>query len=222
MPSVTTSPGGGQLAGLAAVEARGYCIDQWRTWCQGECFTYAVALIRMRPRLHFGTAGILQGTLETIVEDGWRPEHHFAHDEHWVYDAGGMHPRDGYSGVNGAFDYVEFDGNSEDWDQPDELLIAEAQDHARRNGIFTGRYGPVATVVVNSHRARAKLDRVLGYHHVGFYNADGILSDGNDYHLVPTARMDEVLAIKGIKLRKRPPANLALRWSTDTREGEQR
>lgn len=193
------------MTGLARLAADGYCVDEWSQWCQGECLTYAVALIRMRADLRFGTAGTLEGTLATIEQDGWRAEHHFAHDDHWVYDAAGMHPREGYAGVNGQFDYVEWDGDAGDWERPDEDLIGAAQDHARRNGIFSGRYGPVSVIVVDSHRARDRLAQLLGYRSPGHYNAENLLGDGNDYHIVPSARLDEVLRIKSIKVRKRPP-----------------
>lgn len=202
-----------RLDTLEAVALAGYCVDEFERWCQGDCDTYAVALMRMKARLHFGVAGQLTGTLETIDRDGWMPRHFFAHDEHWVYDAAGMHPREGYAGIHGDFDYVEFDGDPADWDPIDEDLIEAAQDHARRNGIFSGRYGPVTIVTVNSHRARAKLAQLLGYEAPGFYNADALMVDGNDYHIVPTARLAEITRIKGITVRKRRPARLALRWS---------
>lgn len=203
---------GHRLGTLEAVAAAGYCIDEWERWCQGECMTYAVALMRMQVRLRFGTVGELYGPLENIEQDGWFPHHHFAHDDHWVYDSSGMHWRASYAGVQANFDYVEFDGEWTDWDPPDEDLITDAQDHARRNRILDGGYGSIAIVVVTSHRARRTLDRLLGHHDPGYYNADALMRDGNDYHIVPRELLNEVLAIKGIRLRKQP-VNLAQRWS---------
>lgn len=70
-----------------------------------------------------------------------------------------------------------------------------------------------AVVVVSSHRARAKLERIIGQSH-GYYNVEAIGRDGNDYHIVPIDKLDEILKIKSIRLSKRPPKTLAQRWTS--------
>lgn len=55
---------------------------------------------------------------------------------------------------------------------------------------------PEGTLVrVSSHRARQKLERLLGFAPQSYFN----LSRGNDFYYVPTDRAAEVLAITGIK-----------------------
>lgn len=58
-------------------------------------------------------------------------------------------------------------------------------------------------VAVGSHRARAKLETLLGAELVGFYNA--AMTSGVDYHKIPPARLAEALKIKSIRVVNNPP-----------------
>lgn len=118
------------VAGLAAL---GYCVEEWEMWQQGQCVTYAHALIRLHPPLQLGVLG-------KIEDEGWRESHQFAHDDQYAYDSAGRHPLP-YLGVHEDNDYAVL-GQGLDWyDGPDERLIERAQAHALRNGIIEGRYG---------------------------------------------------------------------------------
>jgi hypothetical protein len=125
----------------AGYEAAGCCTDEWERWNRGGCGTYAVALMRLRPGLRFGTIGRtdLGGG---DASGGWWPVHHFAHDDTWAYDAAGRHALP-YLGVAPGNDYAELDGDPDDWDDGWGLAggtaaadIAAAQAHARRNRIL--------------------------------------------------------------------------------------
>lgn len=140
-------PAGTPGESLLRLQQRGYCTDQWWRWQAGQCGTYAVALMRLRPQLRFGTLGITRAG-GGDASSGWTPEHHFAHDDAYAYDSAGRHPLP-YHGVYRDYDYCELDGDPGDWarlseegtGEPD---IAAAQEHARRNRILDGGYGPRA------------------------------------------------------------------------------
>ena len=116
------------------------CQDDWDRWNQGQCGTYATALIAMNPSLRLGLAG----DMEDDEFFSWR--HAFAHDDHFAYDAGGKHPLP-YHGVSGQFTHVELDQRLEDYDfaydeagpEGEEANIQEAIAHAERNAILEGR-----------------------------------------------------------------------------------
>jgi hypothetical protein len=76
-------------------------------WQQGECGTYAQALITARPELHLGVAGYKE-------PDGWAPQHYFVHDDSWAYDSLGAHPLP-YRGIHGQFTHVELDHDLTRW-----------------------------------------------------------------------------------------------------------
>jgi hypothetical protein len=101
-------PTGNPEASLLRLQQRGYCTDEWWRWQQGQCGTYAVALMRLRPQLRFGTHGITRAG-GGDASSGWSPEHHFAHDDTYAYDSAGRHPLP-YHGVYGDADYCELDG----------------------------------------------------------------------------------------------------------------
>lgn len=138
---------------LEQLRGRGYNTDDWKKWHQGHCGTYACALMRMDPRLRFGTAGYTDKGGGDASE-GWTPVHHFAHDDHYAYDAAGRHPLP-YYGVHGGLDYAELDDDPEDHGLPDaeagpegsDHHIAQAMEHARRHGILEGRFERRAAVV---------------------------------------------------------------------------
>jgi hypothetical protein len=144
-PEGPTETKTGWAATLRDLQQRGYCTDEWSRWQQGQCGTYAIALMRLKPQLRFGTLGSTR-TGDGDASSGWTPEHHFAHDDTYAYDSAGQHPLP-YHGVHGDADYYELDGAPGDWDrlseegsgEPD---IADAQEHARRNRILDGDYGP--------------------------------------------------------------------------------
>lgn len=123
----------------------------WETpdarWQQGDCLDYAVALRKLDPSLRFGTAGYTElGGGD--ASEGWRPAHHFAHDDTHYYDSLGKHPlsflsepsTDHHKGLRSAYDHIELDGDENDWgehgqDWDDESLTAAA-DHVDRHGIL--------------------------------------------------------------------------------------
>jgi 8-oxo-dGTP diphosphatase len=138
--------------GLEALRRRGYCTDDWDRWQQGNCGTYAAALVRAHPHLSFGVAGYSD-------DDGWSPAHFFAHDDTHAYDSAGKHPLP-YRGVHGDMDIQELGHAPEDWGMPEEegagdQEVSAAQEHARRNRIVEGGFGavtasiPAATAAVN-------------------------------------------------------------------------
>jgi 8-oxo-dGTP pyrophosphatase MutT (NUDIX family) len=131
---------GAAMDSLDEVAKAGYNIDGWDRWQQGNCGTYAHALIKMKPDLKFGVAGT-----KWIDEDGWSVEHIFAHDKTHAYDSAGKHPLP-YYGVHNDMDYNELDQDEDDWSPLQEegtgdREVAEAQEHAKRHGILEGRYG---------------------------------------------------------------------------------
>jgi hypothetical protein len=127
--------------GLPALAAGGYCTDEWDRWQQGQCGTYALALLRLDPRLRLGTFGMTDSG-DGDASGGWRPAHHFAHDSTHAYDSAGRHPLPYLGIIPGDADYAELDGDPEYWGLPgeaDEQDIADARAHARRNRILEGR-----------------------------------------------------------------------------------
>lgn len=129
---------------LDHLQQAGYNTDGWSKWQQGHCGTYACALIAKHPHLRFGVMG-------EEDEDGWRPTHYFAHDDHHAYDSAGKHPLP-YHGIDGHANYSELDSHPDDWGLPHEESgpegpephLAEAAEHAERHQIVQGRYGPHA------------------------------------------------------------------------------
>jgi hypothetical protein len=124
---------------LAELSRAGYITEDWHRWQQGQCGTYALALMRMQPGLRLGVSGITENG-DGDASGGWRPVHFYAHDDAHAYDSAGRHPLP-YHGVHGSLDYHEHDARPDDWSLPDEESTGEsdiktAQDHARRNGIL--------------------------------------------------------------------------------------
>jgi hypothetical protein len=114
----------------------GYVTEDWHRWQQGQCGTYALALIRANPRLRLGVSGI---TGNGSASEDWMPCHWYAHDDAHAYDSAGRHPLP-YHGVHGDMDYHEHDADPDDWDLAaeegtDESDIEAALAHARRNDI---------------------------------------------------------------------------------------
>lgn len=124
---------------LDELRQAGYVTDDWQRWQQGQCGTYALALIRANPGLRLGVSGVTENG-SGDASGGWRPAHFYAHDNTHAYDSAGQHPLP-YHGVHDSMDYHELDINPGDWGLPDEegtdeSDIEAAQDHARRNGII--------------------------------------------------------------------------------------
>ena len=161
--AASDGPAGAWGDTLRDLHQRGYCTDEWTRWQQGQCGTYAVALMRLRPGLRFGTLGITKAGAGD-PSSGWTPEHHFAHDDTYAYDSACRHPLP-YHGVHGDADYYELDGEPGDWDQlgeegsrePD---IAAAQEHARRNRILDG---PQAATRQTREKPRLAVNPGLGF-----------------------------------------------------------
>jgi hypothetical protein len=128
---------------LAGLREAGYVTEEWQTWQQGHCGTYAVALIRAYPHLRFGTIGLTENG-GGDASDGWRPAHHFAHDDTCAYDSAGRHQLPYYGVQPGTADYYELDGDPADEGLPDSeagpegsaAWLAAALLRARRNGIL--------------------------------------------------------------------------------------
>ncbi len=121
---------------LAGLYEAGYVTDEWRRWQQGQCGTYALALLSTRPGLKAMEAG-------RVTDDGFHEtEHFYVTDGTWAYDSAGRHPMP-YLGIDGRMEYAEetclaWYGIPEDETGPEdaEAGIADALDHARRNGIL--------------------------------------------------------------------------------------
>jgi hypothetical protein len=110
--------------------------DPWR-WQQGECGTYACAVMRAKPGTKLGVAGYAN---EGGPEHGWEPQHFFAHDETHAYDSLGTHPLP-YRGIHNQMDYWELGHEPETFGLPEdeqgsdvESAIQAAQRHARHLG----------------------------------------------------------------------------------------
>lgn len=123
---------------------RGFCIDEWDRWHMGQCGTYALVLMKLRPDLRLGLCGTMDGEFFS-----W--EHAFAHDDRWAYDAAGRHPLP-YHGAWGESVVVELDQDPDDYNflhedagpEGPEPNIAAAKAHIERNGILDCWYQPVS------------------------------------------------------------------------------
>lgn len=69
---------------------RGYVIDEWDIWQQGNCGIYAAALIRHDPTLRLGTLVDRYFDEDDQCEYD-HPVHFFAHDDQFAYDSAGRH-----------------------------------------------------------------------------------------------------------------------------------
>lgn len=124
---------------LGELNQAGYVTEDWRRWHQGQCGTYALALMQLRPGLRLGVSGTTENG-GGDASDGWMPLHHYAHDDTHAYDSAGRHPLP-YHGIHGDMDYHEHDIDPADWTLQDEegtdqADIEAAQAHARRNSIL--------------------------------------------------------------------------------------
>ena len=120
---------------LEELAAEGWVTEDWFTWQQGMCFTYARALIEMSPCLRLG-----------MLMDGW---HWFAHDGEYAWDSAGRH-RLPYLGLGTPYDEMrdvmrcELDmkrcAREAESDYPgllsDEDYVDSALLHIRRNNIL--------------------------------------------------------------------------------------
>lgn len=90
---------------LADIAARGYVTEDWSRWQQGECGTYAVAMIQAFPHLHLG--GIDFYNDENSGTDA--PGHYVAHDGVYGYDSAGRHllPYKGVCGYGRWLDWSD-------------------------------------------------------------------------------------------------------------------
>lgn len=121
----------------------GLCVDDWSRWQQGQCGTYAVALIEAQPNLRFGA-------IDFTDDPGYdNPGHYVAHDDLYAYDSAGRHPLP-YNGVHGYGRWLPDIGDPLDHGLPYEehgsseleepAALADATTHAARNGILVGRH----------------------------------------------------------------------------------
>lgn len=105
---------------LESVAAAGHVTDEWSRWQQGDCYTYAHALLRVKPSLKLGS-----------LDQGM---HLFAHDETHAYDSAGKHKLP-YTGIHGGSEQELNVGH--DWyDGPHEPHIPDAIAHIKRNKIL--------------------------------------------------------------------------------------
>lgn len=139
-------PTGGQFAAQTRAEPdvpldplrdladRGYVIDGFSTWQQGECLTYAQALINANPNLRGATLAEPDGDA-LDGSTGWTPVHHFAHDDEYAYDSLGRH-RLPYHGVGRAGNLVFLDDDLDDYDEPYDDLLPAAAEHIAAHDIL--------------------------------------------------------------------------------------
>lgn len=117
---------------LNEVSAAGYIIDEWSTWQQGLCDTYAMALLSVNPSMRMGVLG-------ESYDDGWMEQHFFAHDDTHAYDSAGRHTLP-YHGIHGGMDITLLDQDPVDYGVDDALdhpSTADAFAHIERHNIFT-------------------------------------------------------------------------------------
>lgn len=117
---------------LAELEAEGWVTNEWSTWQQGECYTYALCLMQENPVLRLG-----------MLMDGW---HWFAHDGEYAWDSAGRHKLP-YLGLGSPYDEFgeimrcELDERlvyREHFDDgPDPDYVDAALTHIRRHNILT-------------------------------------------------------------------------------------
>lgn len=125
---------------IAILTDRGFCTDEWERWHQGQCGTYAIALLRLDPTLRLGLTGDME-------DEFFLWQHAFAHDDTYAYDAGGRHVLP-YRGAWGDYETQELDQEPTDYDFPyeesgpegEEVNLAAAKAHALQNGILAGRF----------------------------------------------------------------------------------
>lgn len=109
-----------------------YCHDEEARWTGGDCGTYAHALTEMNPDLRVGT-----------VNGGI---HFFAHNETHAWDANGQHRLHhfGLQSDHGQHqgDHLSLGVDPGVYEEPrgSEHDVADAKDHARRNGILEGKH----------------------------------------------------------------------------------
>ena len=130
---------------VASIKRAGYCTDEFARWQQGECGTYAVAILRARPDFVFAVIG---QTEDGDAANGWRETHYYAFDPatQTAYDSLGAHPMP-YLGIeDGENDYIETGdspetfGLGEAYGEFDAADLADAVAHFERNGILDNRY----------------------------------------------------------------------------------
>lgn len=155
---------------IELLEARGFCVEEWERWHQGQCGTYAVVLIALDPSLRFGLIGNLHG------DEPWFDwQHAIAHDDEFAYDAGGRHTLP-YKGAWGDYEHAELDLDPEDYGIPDDEAgpegvasnLSAAIAHARRNRILEGAFTPdyrpdptdgMSNAEMREHNERMENDR---------------------------------------------------------------
>lgn len=99
--------------------------DEFARWQQGGCLGYAIALLRLRPDLQFGS----------LYDDEGIAQHHFAYDERFAYDSTGSHPLP-YLGIDGWAAECALGEDPGWYDAPDESEVLAATLHAERNRIL--------------------------------------------------------------------------------------
>ncbi len=129
---------------LEQIAAAGYVIDEFARWQQGECGTYAVALLRAHPEFRFAVNGETE-LGDGDPSDGWSERHFFAYDPTTgiAYDSLGAHSMP-YMGIeDGENDYIETEADPEDFGLDESYGefqaedLAAALDHATRHGILS-------------------------------------------------------------------------------------
>jgi hypothetical protein len=183
---------------LASLEAAGYVTDEWERWQQGQCGTYALALLRMQPSLRLGVCGIT-GNGGGDASGGWMAQHFYAHDDTHAYDSAGRHVLP-YLCIDAPdIDYAELDARPADRDLMSEegtgeQDIAAAQAHARRHGtlallpvtskdIFDFTFG-------GCYLLAEEIERVTGWERAAFW--DGFRVAGHVFAAMPDGRFADI------------------------------
>lgn len=115
------------------------CRDEWATWQQGNCGTYATALMAIDPTLRFGG-------VDFDNDPGYdNPSHYVAHDDRYAYDSAGRHPLP-YQGICGTGRWLPDLGDPAHYGIPNEepgchtnpdAVLEAATNHITRNNILT-------------------------------------------------------------------------------------
>ena len=117
---------------LDDLAAAGFVIDEWARWQQGECGTYALALLAVYPQLR---AGVLCDNKHAEV-------HFFAHDDRFAYDSAGVHSLP-YRGVHGNIPAMRLEQDFDWYGLEDDMLeqdLAAASAHIERHKIGPNRF----------------------------------------------------------------------------------
>lgn len=135
----------------ADLNPKQFNMDEFSRWNQGQCGTYATALMKLNPKLRLG--GIDFHNIEPDSEFA-NPGHFAAHDDTHAYDSTGRHPLP-YRGIE-ADEYpgrwIPDIGTPHDFglprdeagpagsDHSEQANMRAATAHAKRHGILDGKW----------------------------------------------------------------------------------